>query len=398
MLRTALVLGLLAAVGPFAIDMYLPALPAIEADLGASTAAVQMTLTTYFLAFGLAQLVYGPWSDAVGRKRPLYVGLGLFLLASVGCVVAPDAGTLSLFRFVQGAGAAVLMAVPRAMIRDEYTGVDGTRLMAMVMLVISVSPMLAPLAGSGMLQLFGWRGIFASVAVAAVISIAVLATLQHETLPPGRRRPVRLAELWAGTRVLTTEPIFMGLTFIAGFGMASFFVFLASASFVYTGQYGLSPTGFSLAFAVNAVSFFGASQIAAPLGQRFGMVRVLSVGIFGFAAATTALLGVYLAGGGSLPVVMAGLFVGNFFLGLVIPTTMVVALDPHGEIAGLAASLGGTLQMLTGGLMIAASAPLFDGTALPMVATIAVCGWAAAAIGLFVLPRLRAGAGAAPAE
>ena len=398
MLRTALVLGLLAAVGPFAIDMYLPALPAIEADLGATTAEVQMTLTTYFLAFGLAQLVYGPWSDAAGRKRPLFVGLGLFLVASIGCVVAPDAATLAAFRFVQGAGAAVLMAVPRAMIRDEYTGVDGTRLMAMVMLVISVSPMLAPLAGSGLLAVSGWRGIFVAVAVAAVVSLIVLAVAQHETLPPERRTPVRIAELWRGTKILATEPVFMGLTFIAGFGMASFFVFLASASFVYTGQYGLTPTGFSLAFAVNAVSFFGASQIAAPLGQRYGMVRVLSVGIFGFAAATTALLGIYLAGGGSLPVVMAGLFVGNFFLGLVIPTTMVVALDPHGRIAGLAASLGGTLQMLTGGAMIAASAPLFDGTALPMVATIAVCGWAASAIALFVLPRLRAGAGAAPAE
>ena len=166
----------------------------------------------------------------------------------------------------------------------------------------------------------------------------------------------------------------MGLTMLGGFGMASFFVFIASASFVYTESFGLSPTGFSLAFAINALGFFAASQAAAGLGVRFGMARVVVLATAGFAATTTLLLVITLAGFGALAVIIGFLFVANAFLGLVIPTTMVMALDPHPDIAGLASSLGGTLQMVAGGLMITLAGPFFDGTPLPMVATIALCG------------------------
>ena len=186
---------------------------------------------------------------------------------------------------------------------------------------------------------------------------------------------------------LLRDPWFMGLTFIGGFATASFFVFLASASFVYTQAFGLTPTGFSLAFALNAIGFFGASQLAASLGERYGMARVIGFAVAAFAAVTTALLLATLAGYGSLPVIVGALFVGNAFLGLVMPTTMVMALDPHPDIAGLASSLGGTLQMLAGGLMIAAAGPFFDGTATPMVAAIAVSGLLALAVAAATLRR-----------
>ncbi len=186
---------------------------------------------------------------------------------------------------------------------------------------------------------------------------------------------------------MLSDPTFMGLTFIGGFGMASFFVFIASASFVYTGQFGLSPTGFSLAFAINALGFFSASQLAATLGMRFGARRVVLAAVAGFAVATVGLLGLGLAGMASLPVIVAGLFLGNACLGLVIPTTMVMALDAHGDIAGLASSLGGTLQMFAGGLMIAVSGPFFDGTAVPMLATIALCAVLAFTLSRTLLPR-----------
>ena len=159
--------------------------------------------------------------------------------------------------------------------------------------------------------------------------------------------------------------------------MASFFVFIASASFVYTGQFGLSPMGFSLAFAINAVGFFAASQVAAPLGFRIGMERAVMIGVIGFASAGCLTTLVALSGALTLPLMVGLLFVTNAFLGLVIPTTMVMALDDHGDIAGLASSLGGTLQMVTGGLMIVLVAPFFDGTAAPLVSAIAICGLAA---------------------
>ncbi|WP_375172619.1 multidrug effflux MFS transporter [Pseudooceanicola sp.] len=389
MLRLALILGLLSAVGPFAIDMYLPALPTIAADLGATEAAVQATLTAYFIAFGLAQLIYGPMADAIGRKPPLLIGLVIFAIGSVGSIFAGSIGALSAWRFVQGLGGAALMVVPRAVIRDRYTGTEATKLMAMIMLVISVSPMLAPLAGSGVIAFSGWRAIFGALLVASGFSVALLLFGLPETLLPEKRQAPRLAPMLSGVRRLLTDPIFMALTFVGGFGMASFFVFIASASFVYTGQFGLSPTGFSIAFAINAVGFFGASQVAAPLGARIGIGRVVRLGVTGFAAMTLLLAGIALSGLASLPVIVAGLLVANAFLGLVIPTTMVLALDDHGDIAGLASSLGGMLQMLAGGVMITATGPFFDGTATPMLLAIALCGMLAAGLCWAVLGKDR---------
>jgi DHA1 family bicyclomycin/chloramphenicol resistance-like MFS transporter len=182
---------------------------------------------------------------------------------------------------------------------------------------------------------------------------------------------------------LLTDRTFLVLTFVGGFGMASFFVFIASASFVYTQQFGLSAFGFSLAFALNAIGFFAATQFAATLGERYGMARVVSLAVIGFAASAFVLLALVLAGLGSLFVIVTFLFLGNVCLGLVIPATMVMALDEHGDVAGLASSLGGTLQMVAGGVIIALAGPFFNGTATPMVVAIALC-----ALATLILSRL----------
>ncbi|MCU0831196.1 MAG: multidrug effflux MFS transporter [Rhizobiaceae bacterium] len=381
--RLAIVLGLLSCVGPFAVDMMLPAMPAIAASLNTDPASAQIMLTSYFLAFGVSQLVWGPWSDAVGRKRPLYAGLAIFLVGSLGCAFAPTIEWLAAARFLQGLGAAVVMVVPRAIIRDTLTGTEATRLMAMVMLVISVSPMLAPLAGSAVIAFGSWHWIFITLALAALVSFALTATLLPETLDIADRVPVNLASLMRGTKTLLRSRSFMGLTFIGGFGMASFFVFIASASFVYSQQYGLSPTGFSIAFALNSIGFFGATQFAAGLGERFGLERMVKWAAAGFGLVTVTMFLVTLAGFTSFPMLVLMLIASNACLGLIIPSTMVMALDAHGEIAGLASSIGGTLQMLAGSLMVTLASPFFDSTSLPMTAAIAVCGVLA-----FTLSRL----------
>ena len=372
--RSAVVLGLLACVGPFAVDLYLPALPQIADDLGTTIAAAQFTFTAYFLAFGVAQLVYGPLADWVGRKPPIYAGLVIFIAGSAVCAFAPDILWLTVGRFIQALGAASVMVIPRAVIRDLHTGADATRLMALIMLVISISPMLAPLTGSAIIAVGSWRLIFLALAGAAIVAMALTAFQLPETLAPDKRVPMRGGAMLRGCIDLLKDGRFLGLTFIGGFGMASFFVFIASAAFVYMSHYGLSPTGFSLAFALNAIGFFGATQAAASLGERHGMGRVVRLAVTGFAGVSCLLVLVVLAGFGSLPVIILMLLAANAFLGLVIPTVAVMALDPHPDIAGLASSLGGTLQMVTGGLMIAAAGPFFDGTALPMVSAIAIAG------------------------
>lgn len=374
LVRFAVILALLSMIGPFAIDMYLPAMPDIARDLAVDAAATQMTITSYFIAFGLAQLIYGPWADRSGRKPPIYFGVATFLAGSAGAALAGSLDALIAWRFLQGLGGAAVMVVPRAIIRDRHTGAEATKLMALIMLVISVSPMLAPLAGSAVIAVAGWRAIFGVLCLAALASLILTATLLPETLPPERRTPINFAAMARGTRTLLSDSRFMGLTFVGALGMGSFFVFIASAPFVYSGQYGLSPTGFSVAFAINAVGFFSASQAAGPLADRIGLARVVLVGTSVFFAATAVLAVAALTTDVGLTVLIGGLFAGNAGLGLVIPTTMVMALDDHGDIAGLASSLGGTLQMLAGGALIAAAGPFFDGSAVPMVVAIALCG------------------------
>ena len=388
--RNAVVLGLLAAVGPFAIDMYLPALPAIAADLGASTAATQMTLMVFFVSFGVAQLIYGPLSDMWGRKPPLYFGLALFGLAGIGCGLAPSIEWLIFFRFVQGVGAAAVAVIPRAVIRDLHTGPEATRLMALVMLVFSVSPILAPLFGSAIIVPFGWRAVFVAVTVVSGIALVMLWALLPETRPASERIAGNLGSVMRAYGRLMVDAKFQGLTFIGGLGMASFFAFLASSSFVYIGHFGLTPTQYSLAFSVNAVGFIGASQFAATLGQRYGMGRMLTAAVTVYLVMSLILLGVTLGGIDNLWVLMALLFFAFASLGLVIPSTMVLSLEEHGPIAGMASALGGTLQFVAGAVTITIASFFFDGTSLPMVAVIAAC-----AVGAFILTRLTVGGGRA---
>jgi DHA1 family bicyclomycin/chloramphenicol resistance-like MFS transporter len=383
--RNALVLGLLSAIGPFAIDMYLPALPSIAGDLQASTAATQMTLMAFFMAFGVCQIVYGPLSDMIGRKPPLYFGLTVFALGSIGCALAPTVEWLIAFRVLQGIGASGVMVIPRAIIRDLHTGVEAAKLMALVMLVFSVAPILAPLTGSALIVPFGWRAVFVAVTVVAALTFVLVLTSLKETRPPGSRIPVSLPALAKGFGHLLRDGRFLGLTFIGALGMSSFFAFLATSSFVYIDHFGLTPTQYSLAFSVNAVGFIGASQFAARLGARFGMGRVVLAAVSAYAFFALVLLAVTLSGADSLPVLIVLLFCTFAFLGLVIPSTMVLALEEHGPIAGMASALGGTLQMVTGGGVIVLVSLFFNGTALPMVAAIALCSLGALTLSLITL-------------
>ena len=385
--RTALVLGLLSAIGPFAIDMYLPALPSIGLALGADAGAVQMSLMAFFISLGLGQIVYGPVSDMFGRRAPLVAGLLLFGAGSVGCALAADVQTLIAFRFLQGLGACAGMVIPRAVVRDLHTGPDAARLMSLLMLVFSVSPILAPLTGSLLIEAAGWRAVFWAVTAAAIAGLALIATSLPETRPSAQRVESSVGSALAAYGQLLRDPHFLGLVFIGAFGISGFFAYLANSSFVLIEHYGLSPRMYSIAFSINAVSFIGVSQFTGRLTARFGLVPVVRFAVGGYAATMLAGLAVHLAGFDHLLVMAALLFVGYGFLGLVVPTTAVLALDAHGSIAGTASALMGTLQFATGAVVIAVVGLFVDGTATPMLAGIAACAVLAAIVSHFTLSK-----------
>jgi DHA1 family bicyclomycin/chloramphenicol resistance-like MFS transporter len=398
-LRIAIVLGLVSAVGPFAIDMYLPALPSIGSELSASSGAVQMTLLAFFLAVSAGQLLVGPLSDMIGRKAPLYAGLGLFAAAGIGAALAPTIEWLIFFRFVQGLGACAGMVVPRAIVRDLHTGPEATRLMSLLMLVFSVSPLLAPLTGSIIIGHLGWRAIFWVVAGAAVAGITLLAFFQAETRLPEERIGSGIRTAITSYWFLLRDRRFLALTFIGGFGISSFFVYLSGSSFVFIDHFGLSPFQYSLAFSFNAISFFAMAQLTGMLTERYGLERVVRVAVAGYLAFMALLFVLTLIGIDSVEVLMGLLFIGYGFLGLVLPTTSVLALDDHGPIAGAASALMGTLQFVIGVLAMALVGYFSNGTALPMVAGIAGCALVAFLLAQFAVGR-RDGAvkDGAPAE
>ncbi|MET3593684.1 DHA1 family bicyclomycin/chloramphenicol resistance-like MFS transporter [Mesorhizobium shonense] len=396
-LRIAVVLGLLSAIGPFAIDMYLPALPSIGEDLHAGTAAVQMSLLIFFLSMGFGQIVVGPISDMVGRKLPLYAGLALFMVGGVGSAMAPNIEWLIAFRFLQGLGASAGMAVPRAIVRDLHTGNEAAKLMSLLMLVFSVSPILAPLTGSQIIESFGWRAVFWTVTGAAALATILLATSLKETRSVEERASSSFGTALAGYRYLMGDRNFLGLTAIAGFGIASFFVYLSSSSFILIDHYGLSPSVYSVFFSINAVAFIGMSQLTGMLADRFGLKRVVWVAVTGYATVMVALFAIMASGVDRLDVMAALLFVGYGFLGLVIPTTSVLAMEEHGEIAGTASALMGTLHFAIGALAMGVAGIFFDGTLLPMVAGITLCAVISFSLAKLTLGRARE-AVEAPAE
>jgi len=291
------------------------------------------------------------------------------------------------FRVLQAFGACAGMVTPRAVVRDLYTGSEAAKLMSMLMLVMSISPILAPLTGSFIIAGFGWRGVFWAVTAAAAIALLLAATQLTETRPAHLRTGATWSGAFAAYRRVGSDPSFLGLALVAAFGAASFFIYLANASFVLVNHFGLTPTQFSLCFAFNAASFFACSQMAGRLTARFGLATVVRVAATGFAAVMLLAAGVFLSGSDSLVAMIGLLFVGYGFLGLVLPTSAVLALENHGANAGTASALMGALQMMVGASMMGLIGRFADGTPTPMVVGIALAATIAFVIAQLVLGR-----------
>ena len=372
-LRIAVVLGVLSAIGPLAIDMYLPALPSIGQSLGTSITAVQMSLLVYFLALGIGQLIYGPLSDQIGRKPPMYFGLLLFIAGSIGCALAPNIHILVISRFFQGSGACAAMVIPRAIVRDLHTGNAAVKLMARLMLVFSVSPLLAPLAGSLLIEWQGWRSVFWVITLLGLSTLAMLSFRFPETRPVARERKINLTKLLTTYGPLLRDRTFLQLVAISALGISSFFLYLANSSFVLINHYGLTPIEYSIAFSVNAVSFIGSAQLAAKLGKRFGLVEVLKTALKGYGGIMSLLLVFYIFGIDRVELLIVMLFIGYGFLGLIVPISTVLALEGQGTVAGSASALMGAARFVAGAAIMGGIGLFSDGSPLIMLGGIAAC-------------------------
>ncbi|SFE13517.1 MFS transporter, DHA1 family, bicyclomycin/chloramphenicol resistance protein [Actinopolyspora alba] len=364
--KFALILGGLTAFGPLTIDMYVPALPELTRELGATSAQGQLTLTAVLLGLAFGQLVAGTLSDSVGRRKPLLVGLGVYFATSVLCALSGDVYALTALRFLQGFGAAAGMVIARASVRDLYSGVEASRFFSSLMLVTGLAPILAPVIGGQVLNFTTWRGVFVVLASFSVVLFLVTVLALPETKPRRWRQPLRpgsTARIFGG---LLSSPSFLGNALAAGLAMAAMFAYISGSSYVLQDIYGLSPQAYSLAFGSNALGLVAGGQINARLVGRIATESQLLLCALSAAAVAGLLLVVTVSAGLPLPFLLVALFVMISSLGFVMPNTTMLVLAERQEVSGSASALLGVLQFVVGAL----AAPLVGlggvGSALPM--------------------------------
>ncbi|HET6392099.1 MAG TPA: multidrug effflux MFS transporter [Blastococcus sp.] len=349
--RTALVLGGFVAIGPLTIDMYLPALPTITRELETTSSAVQLTLTGTLIGLALGQLVLGPVSDALGRKRPLLAGTALHVLASLLVIIAPNLAILGALRVLQGVGTAAGAVIAIAIVRDLYDGRAAATMLSRLFLVLGAAPVLAPTIGGELLRFTSWRGIFAVLAVYGVLMIVVGARYLPETLPPERRQSSGVLGTLRGYRSLFHDRAYVGLVLVAGLTMAGLFSYVSGSAFVYQGEFGLDEQQFGLLFGAGAVWLIAATQLNPLLLRRWSPQQLLVAGTVAGAVAGGALVLLAATSTGGLWAVAGSLWAVLFACGLALPNAPALALSRHGEAAGTAAALLGAIQFGVGAVV-----------------------------------------------
>ncbi len=385
--KLALLLGSLSAFGPLTIDMYLPALPGMARNLHSDPGTIQLTLTVFVIGLAAGQLVVGPLSDALGRRRPLLAGVALYAASSVCCALAPTAGWLIGARALQSFGAAAAIVLARAIVRDLFDGVAMTRFFSTLMLVTGAAPVLAPVIGSQLLAIASWRTVFVVLtAVGVLLFLAVLLALP-ESLPASRRQAAGLTARLRTFALLGHDAQYLRHVLAAALTFAAMFAYISGSSFVLQQAYGLSAAQFSAAFAVNGLGLVAFGQLNRLLIGRVATEHAMLVA--GLLVGGVASLGVLLSTvfGAPLPVLLLCLFGEVSTVGIVLANATSKALAAHGERAGAASSLQGLLQFLVGGLASAAMGLAGRGSPGGMGVTMFGCAAAALAVYLLVPAR-----------
>jgi len=364
-----LVLALLSAVAPLATDMYLPAFLAMSEHLGAGAASIQVTLTAFLAGLAIGQLLIGPLSDRYGRRRPLVIGTVLAIVSSMLCALAPDVGGLIAWRFLQGLGGAAGVVLARAVIADTTrNAAAAARLFQVMMIIGGLAPVLAPIVGTGIVALAGWRAVFVVLAGLSIVSLLGVWRCIDETLPEERRTAGGVKALFASMGQVLTGRIYLGYTLTTGFTFMVLFGYIAASPFVFQGILGLSPVAYSAAFGANAIGIALVSALSARWVGRVPPQRLVAIGVGVNLLATLAVLACVATGAGAA-LMLPCVFAAVASVGMTIGNASALAIAEAPRAAGSASAMLGALQFLLGAL----AAPLVGlggkDTAMPMALT-----------------------------
>jgi DHA1 family bicyclomycin/chloramphenicol resistance-like MFS transporter len=381
-----LVLGALTALGPFTVDLYLPAFPVLQDELGVSAAAVQLTLTGTMVGFGFGQLIVGPWSDKVGRRLPLILATALHIAASVGAAFAPDIVWLSVFRLLQGFGAAAGGVVAMAMVRDLFGGKPLVRMLSRLALVNGLAPVLAPVIGSQLLAVMDWRGVFVVLAIYGAVVVTAVAFFIVETLPESRRHVAGHSTLRDRYAALFRDRVYLGAAIIGGMTFTGLFGYLSTSSFLFQEVYAFTAQQYGMLFAVNSIGIIIGVQTSSRLMrgpvQPQWILAITTIVQFSMAVAIMVLD----SSGAGFWGTAIPLWIFILSCGFAFPAVQVLALAHHGAEAGTAASLLGSLNFGLAGLISPLIGLMGVGSAVPM-AFVMLLAAAVAIVALWALVR-----------
>ena len=373
------ILGALTGIAPLSVDAYLPGLPELTSDLGASVSTGQLTLTAFLLGLALSQVVAGSLSDTLGRRLPVLVGLVAYTAVSALCAVAPGVWPLVGLRLVQGAAAGVGFVIARAIVRDLYVGAAGARIFAILIMVSGVAPVLAPILGGQILRFTSWRGIFVVLAAISAVILLLAVVRLAETLPAHLRHEPGIAAKLQTFRRLLADRTFLPYAVVGALAFGAMFAYISGSPFVLEEIHGVSPQVYGLIFGANAFGLVGLSQVSGQLVERVGPAPLLRLGAAVSAAGGALTLGSIALEAGLAPL-LVGLFLSVSSIGLIYPNSSALALAEHGDAAGSASALMGLGQFGLGALIAPAVGLAGSQAALPMGLAIAACGLGALAV------------------
>lgn len=361
----ALLLGLFSTLGPFTIDMYLPAFPEIAQNFNTSASLVQFSLTACLLGLGIGQLVMGSLSDVYGRRNPLLISMAVYIISSLACAFAPSIGLLILFRFAQGFAASAGIVISRAIARDLYSGHELTKFFSLLLLVGNLGPLAAPIAGSGILSFTTWIGVFIALSLLGIYLWAMTKWRLKETLPAERREKPNFANQLRSYGMLLRDRQFVGYMLAQGIMIAGVFAYVSGTPFIYQNIYGVTPAVFALLFGSNGISLIIGSQLVGRMAHRISEQAFLLFGLWVALSASIVVLVVAVFHGPLFALVIP-LFFFVCSIGITSTAAFPLAMERQANMAGSAAALLGVIPFLLGAVVAPMVGIAGENTAVPL--------------------------------